>query len=88
VTKSWISDSAERLRESDAVGRREKIHDVPRYCRPSFNELRKMKLPRRPVKEKRHRHVQDVRELLKTAGADAVGTLLVLLYLLEGQAPV
>jgi hypothetical protein len=85
VTKSGISDSTERLHKSDAVGRREKINDVPRYCRPGFNELREMKLARRSFKEKRHRHVKDVRELLKTAGANAVGALLVLLDLLEGK---
>jgi hypothetical protein len=45
-----------------------------------------MKLSRRPVKEKRNRYVKDVRELLKTAGANAVGALLVLLDLLEGQS--
>jgi hypothetical protein len=44
-----------------------------------------MKLARRPLKEKRHRYMKDVRQLMKAAGANAVGALLVFLDLLEGQ---
>ena len=48
-----------------------------------------MRLPRhvrRAFEEERHRHLQDVRDLLQPARADAVRALLVLLHLLEGEA--
>ena len=41
---------------------------------------------RRAFEEKRNRHLKDLGEVLKAAGADAVGTLLVFLKLLERQA--
>jgi hypothetical protein len=41
---------------------------------------------RRTFEEEGDRNLQDMGDLLQTARADAVGTLLVLLYLLEGQA--
>src|SRR2546425_12089188 len=41
---------------------------------------------RRSLEEERHRHLQDVRDVLQAARADAVSALLVLLHLLERKA--
>src|SRR5439155_11579848 len=41
---------------------------------------------RSSFEEERHRHLQDVRDVLQTARADAVSALLVLLHLLERKA--
>jgi hypothetical protein len=79
-------DSRVRPYQRDPVGRREKSTYVTRYRRPTFWAFRQMKLARRPLKEKRHRYPKDVRQLMKAAGANAVGALLVLLDLLERQS--
>jgi hypothetical protein len=81
-----VFDSSVCLYQCHPIGRREKSTHVTRYRRPTFREFREMKLARRPLKEKRHRYTKDVRQLVKAAGADAVGALLVLLDLLEGQS--
>jgi hypothetical protein len=65
--------------------RREKSSQVTRYRIVTFCEFREMKLARPPLKEKRHRYMKDVRQLMKTAGANAVGALLVFLNLLKCQ---
>jgi hypothetical protein len=72
--------------QRDPIGRREKSTHVIRYRRPTFWAFWEMKLARRSLEEKRHRHAKDVRHLMKAAGADAVGALLVFLHLLEGQS--
>jgi hypothetical protein len=81
-----VFDSSVCLYQCHPIGRREKSTQVTRYCRPTFCQFREMKLLRRPLKEKRHRYMKDVRQPMKAAGADAVGALLVLLDLLECQA--
>jgi hypothetical protein len=80
-----VFDSRVRPYQRDPIGRREKSTYITRYRRPTFRAFRQMKLARRPLKEKRHRYPKDVRQLMKTAGADAVGALLVLLDLLKRQ---
>jgi hypothetical protein len=44
------------------------------------------RLMRRALKEKRHRDLQDVRDVLQSTRADAIGALLVFLHLLEREA--
>jgi hypothetical protein len=80
-----VFDSSVCLYQCHPIGRCEKSTHVPRYRIATFCQFREMKLARRPLKEKRHRYTKDVRQLMKTAGADAVGALLVFLNLLEGQ---
>ena len=41
---------------------------------------------RRSVKEKRNRHLKDLRDLLQPAGTNTVGSLLVFLHLLKRQS--
>jgi hypothetical protein len=79
-------DSSERPHQCDPIRRREKINDVTRHRRPAFGEFREMNLARRSLKEKRHRYMKDVRQLVKAAGANAVSALLILLDLLERQS--
>jgi hypothetical protein len=80
-----VFDSSVCLYQCHPIRRREKSTHVTRYRIATFCQFREMKLARRPLKEKRHRYTKDVRQLMKTAGANAVGALLVFLDLLEGQ---
>jgi hypothetical protein len=80
-----VFNSSVCLYQCHPIGRREKSTQVTRYRIATFREFREMKLARRPLKEKRHRYMKDVRQLMKTAGANAVGAILVFLDLLEGQ---
>jgi hypothetical protein len=74
---------AKRLGQGQAVGGGEEVANV----------IRRMRLPRAPssvrperiFKEKGNWHLQGMGHLLESAGADAIRSLLVLLYLLEGQ---
>src|SRR4029450_10084395 len=52
----------------------------------AFIRLGCRRCARRILEEERHRDLQDLRDLLQPASADAVRTLLVFLHLLEGQA--
>src|SRR4029079_3684989 len=82
-----IVDAHERLGERQAVGGREKIgHIGGRGRLAEAFRSRHTGNARRPVKEERHRHLKDVRNLLQPARADAICALFVLLHLLKGQA--
>src|SRR6478736_5879638 len=81
-----VLDAHERLGEREPIRGRQKVRHVG--GRGSFAEaldavgaLRR----RGAFEEKRHRHLQDLRDLLQSARANAVGALLVLLHLLEGE---
>jgi hypothetical protein len=78
-----VFDSSVCPYQRDPIGSGEKSTYVTRYCRLTFWAFREMKIARRPLKEKRHRYKKDLGQLMKAAGADAVGALLVLLDLLE-----
>jgi hypothetical protein len=82
----WVFDSSVCPYQRDPIGRGEKSTYVTRYRRLSFWAFREMKLARCSLKEKRHRYTKDLGQLMKAAGADAVGTLLVFLDLLERQS--
>jgi hypothetical protein len=81
-----VFDSSVCPYQRNPIWRREKSTYVTRYRRPTFWAFREMKLVRRPLKEKRHWYPKDLGQLMKAAGADAVGALLVLLDLLERQS--
>ena len=72
-----VSESRPRWRGS----RTHRPARAPRPCRRHAPGML-----RRAFEEKRHRHLQDMGNLLQAAGADAVGALLVFLHLLEGEA--
>jgi hypothetical protein len=80
-----VLDAHERLGEREPIRGREKVRHVG--GRGSFAEALdavSALLRRGAFEEKRHRHLQDLRDLLQSARANAVGALLVLLHLLEG----
>src|SRR4029077_20561433 len=82
-----IVDTHECLGERQAVGCSEKIGHVS-GCRRLAHALRPRHAGnnRRAIEEERHRYLENVRNLLQPAGANAVGALFVLLHLLKSQA--
>ena len=76
----------EGLGQRQAVGGRQEVGDIGRRGRLGQSVRLLARRVRRAVEEERHRHLQDVRDLLQPARADPVRALLVFLHLLEGQA--
>src|SRR5712671_3480608 len=81
-----VLDAHEGLGQRQAVGGRQEVGDIGRRGRLGKSVVRLARGVRRAVEEERHRYLQDVCDLLKAARADPVRTLLVFLYLLEGEA--
>src|ERR1043165_8135438 len=76
-----VGDAHESLDEREPVVGREEVRDVGRRRR--FVEAgRAPRRRRRTLEEERDRHLQDERDLLQAARADAIGALLVFLNLL------
>jgi hypothetical protein len=84
--KLRVADSSVCPYQRDPIGCREKSDEITRYRRPAFWAFREMTLACRPLKEKRHWYPKNAGQLMKAAGANAVGALLVLLDLLERQS--
>jgi hypothetical protein len=78
-----VRDAHERLYQSQAIRRGEEIIHVQvrvgNLCNPS-------RLTRHSVEEERNRHSKDLGYVLQPAGANAVGSLLIFLNLLERQS--
>src|SRR5262245_12128004 len=72
----WRLYPHERLSEREPVGRGEEVRHMSR---------RRCLSVRRPVEEERYRDLQDMRDVLQAARADAVPSLLVFLHLLERE---
>ena len=68
-----------------AVGIAEKVGDVGQRRAVAALSCAAERL-RRAFEEERHRNLEDMRNFLQPAGADAVGALFVFLDLLERQA--
>jgi hypothetical protein len=81
-----VGDTSKRHCQCDPIGRRKKVNELAWHCRPCLNKLGELKVAWRSLKEKRHWYAKDLRERLKTARADAVAALFVLLNLLIGQS--
>jgi hypothetical protein len=78
-----VRDAHESLYQSQAVRRGEEIIHV----RVGVSYLHcRSRLARRSVEEKRNRHLKDLRNVLQPARANAIGSLLIFLNLLERQS--
>ena len=88
ATQFCIFDTHKRLHQIQAICRGEEVAHVG--GRGSFSRLPSRwpnaRRGRRALKEKRNRHPKDLGDVLQSAGADAVGTVLVFLNLLECQS--
>ena len=81
-----VLDAHERLRQRQPVGGCEEVGDVGRRrCFAHAGEAGRARRARGALEEEGDRDLQDVRNLLQPAGADAVRAFLVFLYLLERQ---
>src|SRR5580692_9247932 len=84
-----VADAHEGFGERQAIRGGEKIRNVSRRGRLAQSvRPRRAGNAWRAFEEERHRHLQDQRDLLQAAGADAVRSLLVFLDLLKSQAEV
>ena len=81
-----VLDAHEGLGQREAIGGRQEVGDIGRRGRFGKSVVGLPRRVRRAVEEERHRHLQDVRDLLQAARADPVRALLVFLHLLKGQA--
>jgi hypothetical protein len=83
----WVPDTHERLHQRQAIRRGEEICHVGgrgSISRP-LGRLPHTRRGGRALEEERDRHLQDLGNVLQSAGADAVGPLFVFLDLLECQ---
>jgi hypothetical protein len=78
-----VSDAHERLYQSQAIRRCEKLIHVQVRVGNLHDHAR---LTRSSVEEERHRHLKDLGYVLQSAGANAVSSLLIFLNLLERQS--
>ena len=83
--QAWILDPHEGLGEREPLGRGEELRHVsgPRRL---YNSVRPPRYVGRALEEEWHRDLQDKRDLLQAARADAVSPLLIFLNLLEREA--
>jgi hypothetical protein len=82
-----VADPHEGLGECQTVRGGEKVGDISRrgcfshsFRPPCARDVR------RTIEKERDRHLQYLRDLLKSAGTNAIGALLILLNLLKGEA--
>jgi len=87
ATQLWVFETHERLHQRQAIRRGEEISHVDGrggFSRP-LSRLTDAERGGRTLEEEWNRHLKDLGDVLQAAGADAVGSLLILLDLLECQ---
>src|SRR5262245_25076331 len=83
----WRLYPHERLSEREPVGRGEELRHKSGPWRP-YNSLGLSRYVRCAFEEERHRDLQDMRDVLQAARADAVLSVLIFLHLLPRQPEV